>query len=285
MITGYWPPTNEMLRQFSNNPVQNPDGWVGADWEGRGYNIYSYFPEFPGGLGKGEGDFEVDYQDTSTDFWAFVDLLDPIALITTGRAGADRDWEVEDRHSNRSTWSGDYLDPRQPTPSPPDDTVPAYTTRFGTLPMQEIVDAVNAEPGINVLAYIASDFGGSFLCEYIGYHACWYHDLHADPEDPAWLVASGHIHVGSVMSEAEATTATEITLRELTSYLDQVLPCPGDLDGDRVRDLTDFTLFASAYGSVLGETNYDPAADMDGDGVVDLTDFGLFAAVYGVACP
>jgi len=61
MITGYWPPTNEMLRQFSNNPAQNPNGWVGGDWEGRGYNIYAFFPEFPQGLGKGEGDFEVDY--------------------------------------------------------------------------------------------------------------------------------------------------------------------------------------------------------------------------------
>jgi hypothetical protein len=62
-------------------------------------------------------------------------------------------------------------------------------------------------------------------------------------------------------------------------------PCPGDLDGDGVRDLTDFTLFAAAYGSVVGDANYNLCADLDGDGVVDLTDFGLFAAGYGVACP
>jgi hypothetical protein len=62
-------------------------------------------------------------------------------------------------------------------------------------------------------------------------------------------------------------------------------PCPGDLDNDGVRDLTDFTLFANAYGSVLGEPSYDPDADMDGDGIIDLTDFTAFAAVYRVPCP
>ena len=51
MITGYWPPTNEMVRHFSNNPVQNPGGWVGGNWEGRGYDIYAFFPEFPHGVG------------------------------------------------------------------------------------------------------------------------------------------------------------------------------------------------------------------------------------------
>ena len=44
MITGYWPPTNEMLRRFSPDPVQNPDGWIGGNWEGRGFNVYAFFP-------------------------------------------------------------------------------------------------------------------------------------------------------------------------------------------------------------------------------------------------
>jgi hypothetical protein len=61
--------------------------------------------------------------------------------------------------------------------------------------------------------------------------------------------------------------------------------CIGDLDGDNVRDLTDFSLFAAAYGSQIGDANYDPNADIDGDGTVDLTDFTLFASFYGVPCP
>ena len=29
MVTGYWPPTNEMVRHFSQDPDLNPDGWQG----------------------------------------------------------------------------------------------------------------------------------------------------------------------------------------------------------------------------------------------------------------
>ncbi len=49
LITGYWPPTNEMIRRFSTSATQNPTGWIGENWEGRGYNVHSFFPEFPGG--------------------------------------------------------------------------------------------------------------------------------------------------------------------------------------------------------------------------------------------
>lgn len=61
--------------------------------------------------------------------------------------------------------------------------------------------------------------------------------------------------------------------------------CPGDLDGDGFRNATDFTLFANAYGSQIGEPNYNPEADFNGDGFVNLTDFTEFAAVYLVPCP
>ena len=45
LITGYWPPTNEMIRDFSQNPDLNPTGWIGDDWESRGYDVVSFFPE------------------------------------------------------------------------------------------------------------------------------------------------------------------------------------------------------------------------------------------------
>ena len=47
VLMGYWPPTNEMLRPWSQNPEQNPDGWIGEGWEGYGYDVVSFFPEFP----------------------------------------------------------------------------------------------------------------------------------------------------------------------------------------------------------------------------------------------
>jgi len=229
MLTGYWPPTNEMLRRFSSNPEQNPDGWIGGNWEGRGYDIYSFFPEFPEGLGRGVGDFEVDYQDTSYDFWRFVEQLDPVAIVTFGRGSPGRSWELEWQTRNLAQWIDDYSEPLQPTPAPPDPSVPADFIRYSTLPMQAIVDAVNAAyADIRLNAFIDdTNFAGAFLCEYIGYHASWYHDLHALPEDPYWNVAAGHIHVGSSVGIRASRIATEITLRELTSYLDTIVPEPG----------------------------------------------------------
>jgi hypothetical protein len=61
--------------------------------------------------------------------------------------------------------------------------------------------------------------------------------------------------------------------------------CLGDFDGDGVRDLSDFTLFASVFGLQLHSPRFDPHADLNGDGVVDLSDFILFANGFGAACP
>lgn len=221
MVTGYWPPTNEMLRPFSTSLDQNPGGWIGEDWEGRGYNIYSFFPEFPEGLGKGEGDFEVDYQDTSADFWDYVAQIQPIAIVTTGRADEDFDWEVEGGHQMfpLALWADDYLDPVDPTPELPIANEEPWTERYSTLPLQPIVDAVEAQvPAL--YAYHTELDTSNFLCNFAGYHATWYHDLHSDPDDPLWVVAAGHIHVGFAMDLADAVLATEVTLRTLTGYLD-----------------------------------------------------------------
>lgn len=231
MLTGYWPQTNNMLRAFSTNTEQNPDGWVGENWEDRGYDIYSFFPEFPDGLGQGVGDFEVDYQDTSEDFWRIVDEIQPVAIITFGRGSADRSWEVEWQTRNLDSWSNDYEEPYQPTPSPPDSSVPANYIRYSTLPMEEIADAVNdAYEDITLDAFVDdTGYAGGFLCEYIGYHASWYQDLHSDPSDSRWNVAAGHIHVGSEVGRRAARIASRITLRELLTYVDTQVPEPSGL--------------------------------------------------------
>ncbi|MAE72382.1 MAG: hypothetical protein CME06_18170, partial [Gemmatimonadetes bacterium] len=96
MLTGYWPPTNEMIRRFSPDPDLNPQGWIGGNWEGRGFDVFAYFPEFDPpdcrNCGKGEGDLEVDYQDSSRDGRAISDTLRPIALITFSRGFDDLSW-------------------------------------------------------------------------------------------------------------------------------------------------------------------------------------------------
>jgi hypothetical protein len=64
----------------------------------------------------------------------------------------------------------------------------------------------------------------------------------------------------------------------------QVLNVLGDLNGDCLRDMTDFSLFASAYGSAMASPSYDPDADINADGVVDFGDFVIFIGLYGVPC-
>ena len=230
LLTGYWPPTNNMLRPYSTNPDQNPNGWQGENYNGSGYDVHSYFPEFPNGIGKGEGDLEVDYQDTSEDFWRIVEEVRPVAIITFSRGFNDRSWEVEKLQRNLDDWIPDYEAPFQPTVSPPDQSVPAGYVRESSLPMRRIRDAVNADPDLDVDAYIdRTGFGGGFLSEFIAYHGVWYQSLHADPSDPYYTVAAGHIHVGSQLRRAEGRRATELTLDALTVYLDNQLPEPSSL--------------------------------------------------------
>lgn len=234
LITGYWPPTNEMIRPFSQNPAQNPGGWQGENWEGRGYDVFSYFPEFPGltapPYGRGEGDFQVDYQDASEDFWRVVGELRPIAIITFSRGGSGSNWEIESRARKLplNSWTPDYFAPTRPTPDLPIASEPDNFIRHSSLPMTQIRDAVNAA-GIGVPAFIdtSNSFGGTFVSEFTSYHSAWYANLHANPDDPSWAVAGGHIHVGGNTSVAGATAATEITLRVLMDYVDTIVPAPG----------------------------------------------------------
>ncbi|MCB9888971.1 MAG: hypothetical protein H6836_05290 [Planctomycetes bacterium] len=222
LLTGYWPPTNEMVRRFSQSTTQNPAGWIGSNWENRGYDIVSYFPEFPQGIGKGVGDFEVDYQDTMADWWRIVPAMKPIAIITNSRGGANKNWEIEMNGYNNASWYADYLAPFYPNPSPPDLSIPADSTRRSSLPAREMLAAL-AAARIDVNAWACFDAGGGgFLSEFIGYHGMYYKQLHGDPSDPAWCIAAGHIHVGphtvSVLEQA-----LFVCLRELTAHVDRVL--------------------------------------------------------------
>lgn len=289
MITGYWPPTNEMVRAWSQDPVQNPLGWIGENWECRGYDIVSYFPEFPGGVGqnpKGNGDFEVDYQDTSPDWWGITAEVRPLALITFSRANSVNGWELESRNRKLplNSWVNDYLAPLKPTADLPIAGEPDNFIRFSSLPMQEIVDAVDAS-GANVLPFIdtSNSFGGTFLSEFIGYHGNWYRDLHVD--DPEFTcVAGGHIHVGQGTNLADAVLATEVTLRVLIEHVNGLVgaPCPADLDGDGSVGQGDLNLLLAEFGCTGGAAPC--AADLDCDGATSQSDLNVLLANFGVVC-
>lgn len=229
LLTGYWPPTNEGVRRFSPKPTLNPGGWIGDDWNSRGYDVVSFFPTFANpncsNCGVGMGDLEVDYQDTVADFERIVDHYDPIAIITFSRGFPGNSWEVEMNQFNRRNWVDDYIAPVQPTPAPPDATLDRNAIRISALPVQDIVDRVAAS-GIPVQPQICfSGSGGSFLSEFIAYLGVTHQANHADPMLPDWCIAAGHIHVGTAVSWTDCADAVEVTLETVLDYVDEVLSC------------------------------------------------------------
>ncbi|MGD9691019.1 MAG: hypothetical protein AB7K52_11730 [Phycisphaerales bacterium] len=307
LITGYWPPTNEMLRPWSQNTEQNPGGWIGANWEGRGYDIYAYFPEFPGGTGmnpKGNGDLEVDYQDTAADWAQIVAAIRPVAIITFSRANTTRGWEMEPA-CQRFRLSGEPLVPGRTVPiytidyvpqtRPVDVPIAAETPghiRNSSLPMQAIVDAVRA--GIpsptDIDPFVQNydpmnpngfDFAGGFLSGYIGYLGIWYSEDHAAADDPSRCVAAGHVHVGQGTNVLIARQATEISLRQLIAHVNSILPlCPADFNGDGSLDPDDLGDFINCYFSLPPCDG----ADFNADGSVDPDDLGDFINNYFAGC-
>jgi pyrrolidone-carboxylate peptidase len=284
VLTGYWPPTNEMVRPFSDDPVLNPDGWIGGNWENRGFDVYSFFPTFSDpdctSCGQGTGDLEVDYQDTSTDFWPIMNALQPVAIVTCSRTNANFSWELEMNAYNSDSWVNDYTPPYQPTPSPPDASVPADYLRTSTLPMQEIVDAVN-DSGLGLDSFICfSQSAGNFLSGYIAYHGMWYQSLHADENDHAQCVMAGHVHVGDMVSWDTAHEATKISLRiVISSVIDAVGAGPADIDHDGVVGILDFLALLAAWGPCPAPPDACPA-DIDGDGSVGVLDFLALLAAW-----
>ncbi len=212
MLTGYWNPTGQMIAPFSNNTYLNPGGWKGANWEGWGYNIYSFFPK----PGTYNGTFEVDYQDTWEDFWNITEEIKPIAIISFG-AGAGP-WEIEYNARNLNSWAPDNNPPYQPTPCPPDHTKPAGYVRHSTLPVQSIADEVNNQTTVTAWVDWTGN-PGAYLCEYMAYLGMWYQDIHNDTSEPYYCLASGFIHVSSGIHLKNAMEATNVTIREVIKYL------------------------------------------------------------------
>jgi len=210
LVTGYWPPTNEMLRPFSTNPTQNPDGWQGRNFNNSGYDVYAYFPEFPNGTGpdpKGQGDFEVDYQDTYADFVRITNLLRPSVVLSYGNGAGP--WEIEYNAPWPNNWVSDFLDPKKPD-QPTAETCPPNLT--ATLPVEDIKAAVIADlPGMNAWIDYQAD-PGNFLCHYMALLGMKYQTENDHCE------AAGFIHVSGGVTVDDAKTANLATLRAITDW-------------------------------------------------------------------
>ena len=219
LLCGYWPPSNEAIRPFSESLLTNPDGWIGENWENRGYDIYSYFPEFDPkdceNCGKGKGAFEIDIEKTFENFWDSVELLNPVAIITFSRGYIDYSWELEWHNSNRFLWIDDTIG------NISENYLYDEKILYSSLPTGRIVKSINeAELGLNsYVDYHESSMG--YLSEILGYQGVWYKTfLDSLGMD---CVAAGHIHIGGLVDWDVANKATKITLREVIQYIDEML--------------------------------------------------------------
>jgi probable HAF family extracellular repeat protein len=69
------------------------------------------------------------------------------------------------------------------------------------------------------------------------------------------------------------------------AWIAELGSCPGDLNGDGLRNFEDFTTFSGAYGTATGDPYYNPEADFDANGLINFADFTTFSGYYGVPCP
>jgi hypothetical protein len=57
----------------------------------------------------------------------------------------------------------------------------------------------------------------------------------------------------------------------------------GDINGDRFVNGADFALFRTAFGTSMGDPNYNAAFDLNGDGFVNGADFAAFRTNFGAS--
>jgi hypothetical protein len=221
-----------MVRQWSQSESQNPGGWQGSNWMKLGYDVYSFFPEFPpdgnptndpigsvGSVGSASSELRVDYQATSNDFWRIVDEYQPRILITTSRGGGIS-WEleaVEGGHGSTIEPSEDWVSDRSgehtlPTENSVDtrswNAISTY--RLGkTLQSQLPLHLILAATTNLAVADVQIDRGtsGNYLSGYIALHGLYYNRMNDHN------VAAGHIHVGGAVSPDIARQLMETTLR------------------------------------------------------------------------
>jgi hypothetical protein len=241
MLTGYWPPTNDMVRRFSTSSDQNPKGWIGKNWQNTSYDIYSFFPEFPewteesgfpsSSARRGVGDLQVDYQATSSDFWRLATQLRPCAIVTTSWNNVPQTWKLEERETNHDNWVTRNVAPSPPMPSPPDPSIPAGATRDSTLPISAIFDAVRVLDDVDLLIHTGPAGSGNFLSGFVAYLGIWYQALNASGHSPNRCVAAGHIHVGDPSHEVsyqdhvkQLEKALNATLKAVIEHVNRILP-------------------------------------------------------------
>jgi len=159
---------------------------------------------------------------------------------------------------------------------------------FGLLPPTAYIDLISPDPAEQEKDTVEFRGHGSDLDGFVVAYQ-WTSNIDvflSDEEDfdkPASELSVGtHTLFFKVKDDDGAWSTQEIgyvTVKSPAEVPPEVMK--GDFDDDFDIDFNDFVAFAAAYGSELGDANYNVIGDFDDDIDIDFNDFVAFAAVYG----
>ncbi len=212
LLTGYWPPTNEMLRDF--NKKLNPLGWKGENWENSGHDVHAFYPKFSSGDVVGEGNFPVDFVGTYNSFMEITQRLKPVAIISFGRGTGM--WKIENifyPHFQKMFETGEFPASGQKLKYQIPSSLRSNQALRSTLPHEEIMNGI---PDSTV-----NETGpGDFLCGFISYLGAWYKTENNNPNIPGFVAMTGFVHIGTTNEEYLAQGILH-TLRTVVKALNQ----------------------------------------------------------------
>ncbi len=136
----------------------------------------------------------------------------------------------------------------------------------------EIGPQVTEAAGVGEVTYVLASVGAVAGVDASVMTITFTIDAAAEPGDYALTITKGDLANENVQPVVVEITDGTVTV---------VIGRKGDFTGDGHIDIFDFVLFAAAYGSELGDDNYNPIGDFNNDGDIDIYDFVNFAAVYG----
>jgi hypothetical protein len=156
---------------------------------------------------------------------------------------------------------------------------------YGAYSPQRYSDAHYADPnGPDVPAFTGAEFSRKDGPGYSGYYGIYYFShgtgnpnltftANGTSATLEWARYSGPQNFGDSADEYWALDNVRVD--------SQAGGVPGDVDGDGHVDVSDLLYLVNAFGTVIGDANYNPACDFNNDGSVDVADLLILVENFG----